>query len=419
MSSIKLGPKTFLLYMHYFVIRNFLCAAKNLQLPQNTIFWGNGQDIHNLKRNRLENNCSENELPLNPCFNAIIRRSASGSVVQKRLSGIKIPKVFGRHFAVIGNNLYYIYSGIYGKWGRSCGSAHRFLPPSRDRRWLLQISRILKNHDVPDFEFTFYMNDIPPPRAFTLLPTFSFSKLKRSNVIPFPFLKLDFSENLALPAKDTVYEQLRMKSELIKFQDRKDQLIWVGGIKNNDKRVSKTSARMLTEDMQKESPDDIYVPNENLSFIRQAKYKYILSLAGRGFTWFLSYALLTGSLVFVQEINAEQWYQADLVPYIHYIPIKSDLSNLTKQIDWARKNPKEAEVIAMRAREFALKYLSPEAIESAAIDVLQHVAQRYRSSSVVSRLPRRSTVNACAMNVADCASALVCQNCLNCQTYDF
>lgn len=87
MSSIKLGPKTFLLYMHYFVIRNFLCAAKNLQLPLNAIFGGNGQDIHNIKRNRLENNCSENELPLNPCFNAVIRRSTSGSVDQNRVSG--------------------------------------------------------------------------------------------------------------------------------------------------------------------------------------------------------------------------------------------------------------------------------------------------------------------------------------------
>lgn len=286
MFSLNLGPIVLLLYIHYLVTENFLCAA-NLQ-PQNTIFFGHGKD--RIKRSRLESNCSRNELPLSPCFKAIIKRRTSGTFVRKRLTRIKIPKEVGSHFAVIENNLYYI-SSTGQKFGRACSNAYRFVPPSRDRRWLLQISRILKNHDVPDFEFTFFMNDVPPTRVFTFLPAFSFSRLKKSDVIPFPFLKSDFSKNLALPAKDIVYEQLKMESELLKFHDRKDQLIWVGSVKNTDVRVSKTSARTLIKDMQKKFPNDIYVPDEKLSFIRQ-------------------------------ETEAEQWYQADLVPYIHFIPIK-------------------------------------------------------------------------------------------------
>ena len=57
-----------------------------------------------IERNWLENNCSQNELPRNPCFNSIIR-STSGIFVQKRLSGMKISKAVGWHIAVIENNL--------------------------------------------------------------------------------------------------------------------------------------------------------------------------------------------------------------------------------------------------------------------------------------------------------------------------
>ena len=54
------------------------------------------------------------------------------------------------------------------------------------------------------------------------------------------------------------------------------------------------------------------------------------------------YALLTGSVVFVQENRAEQWYQRKLVPYYHYVPVVNDLSDLKNQIEWARHNEDKA-----------------------------------------------------------------------------
>lgn len=117
------------------------------------------------------------------------------------------------------------------------------------------------------------------------------------------------------------------------YPEKKDMLIWVGQIKPTDKVVSDKSPRLLIEDSAKKYPHHAYVPKETFSFVQQSKYKYILSLPGRGFTWYLTYALMTGSAVFVQENKAEQWYQEKLVPYVHFIPVCNDLSNLIDQIE--------------------------------------------------------------------------------------
>ena len=58
-----------------------------------------------------------------------------------------------------------------------------------------------------------------------------------------------------------------------------------------------------------------------------------------------------------------------LVEYVHYIPIKEDLSNLLEKIKWCRENDSKCKEIARNARDFYDQYLNKNSI----LDYLQKV----------------------------------------------
>jgi hypothetical protein len=67
--------------------------------------------------------------------------------------------------------------------------------------------------------------------------------------------------------------------------------------------------------------------------------------------------LFSGSLVFKATIFSEihnDW----LVPYVHYIPVEMDLSDLDAKVKWAMEHDAEAKRIATNAQRFAEQRLT-------------------------------------------------------------
>jgi hypothetical protein len=92
-------------------------------------------------------------------------------------------------------------------------------------------------------------------------------------------------------------------------------------------------------------------------------YKYQALLDGVTCTYPGSqWRLLSGCLTFKQESDAIMWFYPELIPWVHYIPLKNDLHDVVGKIYWARKNDAKAYEIAMNARTFALTHLMPEHI---------------------------------------------------------
>jgi hypothetical protein len=58
--------------------------------------------------------------------------------------------------------------------------------------------------------------------------------------------------------------------------------------------------------------------------------------------------------------NASCWFSRLIVPYVHYIPVNYDLSNLIEQIEWVKNNDEKAKIIAENAYNFSEKYFSIE-----------------------------------------------------------
>ena len=71
------------------------------------------------------------------------------------------------------------------------------------------------------------------------------------------------------------------------------------------------------------------------------------------------YGFASGGVPFVIS-NSVCWFSHLIIPYIHYVPIQHDLSNLIEQIEWVNNNDDKAKEIANNAVLFAETYFSSE-----------------------------------------------------------
>ena len=56
--------------------------------------------------------------------------------------------------------------------------------------------------------------------------------------------------------------------------------------------------------------------------------------------------------------GCEEWFNHLLEPWVHYVPLSNDLSNLREQVQWIHENPEEVKTIAMNGQAFYDKWLS-------------------------------------------------------------
>tara|TARA_B100000700_G_C15062736_1_gene867003 strand:- start:3560 stop:4519 length:960 start_codon:yes stop_codon:yes gene_type:complete len=90
------------------------------------------------------------------------------------------------------------------------------------------------------------------------------------------------------------------------------------------------------------------------------KFKYYLDIPGNnkhGCSWGTIKKFLRGNLVFKPIHIQKLLYETDMEPYIHYIPIKTDYSDLDEVLHWAIDNESLASKIAWEGHLKSLDYL--------------------------------------------------------------
>ena len=85
-------------------------------------------------------------------------------------------------------------------------------------------------------------------------------------------------------------------------------------------------------------------------------YAILIDVEGYGYSGRLKYLLFSQRPILLVERPHKEYFYEFMKPWIHYIPVNRDLSNLIDMIDWIKKNYKDAEVIAQNALNFAKKY---------------------------------------------------------------
>ncbi len=102
--------------------------------------------------------------------------------------------------------------------------------------------------------------------------------------------------------------------------------------------------------------------SERLSPEEQSNYKYIIHIEGHVEAFRLSLELSMGSVILMVESQWRLWYSSMLIPYKHFVPVKSDLSDLFEQIKWCKTHDSECKEIAENSKDFYNKYLQKNGI---------------------------------------------------------
>lgn len=84
--------------------------------------------------------------------------------------------------------------------------------------------------------------------------------------------------------------------------------------------------------------------NQIVSLEDHTKYKYLIDASGQGYSARIKYLLFSRRPLFIIDREYWDWIGIDLIPWVHFIPVKADLSDLLDQINWADNHPLEAKI---------------------------------------------------------------------------
>jgi len=144
------------------------------------------------------------------------------------------------------------------------------------------------------------------------------------------------------------------------------RLFWIGNVKTN-------KIRLKLLELYQEKPDifhfqDTFVNNFTihkkdvpyLSLPDHTKYKYLLDVEGNSYSARLKFLFYSQRVVFIQDRSWKEYFQYDLIPYEHFIPVKNDLSDLYSQYQRIEKDPLLYRKIVKNALSFAHTHLTYE-----------------------------------------------------------
>lgn len=95
-------------------------------------------------------------------------------------------------------------------------------------------------------------------------------------------------------------------------------------------------------------------------------YKYLIDVDGISCSFSrMAWILYSNSVLMKHTSDKIQWYYDQLKPYVNFIPIADDFSDLRKQFTWAQTHQTEAQQIALKGRELAKSIFNTENISDA------------------------------------------------------
>jgi hypothetical protein len=102
------------------------------------------------------------------------------------------------------------------------------------------------------------------------------------------------------------------------------------------------------------------------------KYRGAFDIDGNANAWSGFFCSLLGGSCVIKIASIKgfrQWYYSDLKSWLHYIPVRSDLSDLEEGVNWFAQHDVHAREIAARGRELALKIDMEHAVMRSAVSL--------------------------------------------------
>lgn len=113
------------------------------------------------------------------------------------------------------------------------------------------------------------------------------------------------------------------------------------------------------------------------------EYQAALVVVGIGAAFRISDHLRTKTAVILQKATHEEWFTKFMKPYVHYIPVKNDMSDLMESLVWVKEHPVEVKEIAERGYDFWKFYLTFDRHEDHFYELLYRLSELQHWRNVV------------------------------------
>lgn len=142
-----------------------------------------------------------------------------------------------------------------------------------------------------------------------------------------------------------------------------DDLGWRGANTHQNRQVLVEEAQGSGFDVRfiewRPGPDGKLVSDDFMTLHQQQqKWRYLIDIEGRGYSGRLKLLLSMGRVVFMQERIYQEWYAEHLQPWVHYVPVKSDFSNLKANLVRLKQTQGLEDRIITESIKFSEQYLS-------------------------------------------------------------
>ena len=145
-----------------------------------------------------------------------------------------------------------------------------------------------------------------------------------------------------------------------KFEDKKNQAVWRGDIRNNPLR------KYFVKNFYKSPLFDIgqTKPNENVPWMKsfmsikdQLNFKFIFCLEGKCISTNLYWAMSSNSVCVMPKPKYESWFmEGKLEDGVHYIEVKDDFSDAQEKIEFYNNNNDKCLEIIQNAQKFVKQF---------------------------------------------------------------
>ena len=145
-----------------------------------------------------------------------------------------------------------------------------------------------------------------------------------------------------------------------KFENKKNQAVWRGDIRNNSQReyFVKNFYRTPLFDIGQTSPkQDVEWMKSFMSIKDQLDFKFIFCLEGKCISTNLYWAMSSNSVCIMPKPKYESWFmEGRLEDGVHYIEVKDDFSDAQEKIEFYNNNNDKCLEIIQNAQKFVKQF---------------------------------------------------------------
>ncbi len=158
----------------------------------------------------------------------------------------------------------------------------------------------------------------------------------------------------------------------IEYRQKKDIAVWRGATTGRSKTTATRSEFVnklinqthafdvgFSKDLSS-NEDQIHLVKDKKSIREQLQCKFLISLEGNDVASGLKWMLHSNSVVMMPKPSISSWLMEEtLEPFVHYIPLADDFSDIEEQFEWAVNHEAECIEISSNASQYMNRFLDP------------------------------------------------------------